>query len=73
MLFDWIDDVWLKIRNLEPKKWGLSDIVGIFSTGVKMTVKVWFKPMETTIKIPTEICIGLNPAKYYKIESAPVI
>ena len=43
-----IDDVWLKRRNLEPKNWGLFDIVGIFSIGVKMTLKVWITPMETT-------------------------
>ena len=35
-----IDDVWLKRRNLEPKKRSLFDIVGKYSSGVKMTLKV---------------------------------
>ena len=41
----------IKRRNLEPKKWSLFDIVGIYSTGVKMTLKVWFTPMETTSEV----------------------
>ena len=40
------DDVWLKTRNLEPKNWSLFDIVGIYSSEVKMTLKVGLVPME---------------------------
>ena len=35
-----IDDVGLKRRNPEPKKWSLFDVVGTYSIGVKMTLKV---------------------------------
>ena len=35
-----IDDVLFKRRNLEPKKWSLFDKVGLYSSGVKMTLKV---------------------------------
>ena len=38
----------MKSRNPEPKKWGLFATVGIYSSGIKMTLKVWFTPMETT-------------------------
>ena len=31
-----IDDVGVQRRNLEPKKWSVFDIVGIYSSGVKM-------------------------------------
>ena len=43
----------LKRRNLEPKKWSLFDIVGLYglySSGVKMTLKVGLVPMETTVQ-----------------------
>ena len=43
-----IDDVELKRRNPEPKKWSLFVIVGTYSSGVKMTLKVRITPMETT-------------------------
>ena len=38
----------LNTNNPEPKKWGLFAIVGKYSSGVKMTFKGWFTPMETT-------------------------
>ena len=41
----------LKRRNLEPKKWRLFDIVGLYSSGVKITLKVGLVPMETTLQI----------------------
>ena len=41
----------LKRRNLEPKKWSLFDIVGLYSSGVKMTLKVGLVPMETILQI----------------------
>ena len=34
-----IDDVGLKRRNPEPKKWSLFNIVGTYSSGVKMALK----------------------------------
>ena len=34
------DDVGVQRKNLEPKKWSVFDIVGICSSGVKMTRKV---------------------------------
>ena len=43
-----IDDVQLKRRNPEPKKWSLFDIVGTYSCGVNLTLKVGLVPMETT-------------------------
>ena len=36
------------IQNHEPKKWSHFDIVGTYSSGVKMTLKVGLAPMETT-------------------------
>ena len=38
----------LKTRNLEPKNWSLFDIVGIYSIGTNLTLKVGLAPMETT-------------------------
>ena len=38
----------LKTRNLEPKNWSLFDIVGIYSIGTNLTLKVGLVPMETT-------------------------
>ena len=35
-------------RYLEQKKWNLFDIVGAYSSGVKLTLKVGLVPMETT-------------------------
>ena len=37
----------VKRRNLEPKKWSLFDIVRLYSSGVKMTLKVGLALMET--------------------------
>ena len=45
-----IDDVQLKRQNLEPKKWSLFDIVGIYSSGTNLTLKVALVPMETTTR-----------------------
>ena len=50
-----IDDVGLKRRNPEPKKWSLFDTVRIFSSGVKMTLKEWFTPMETSQTLPQSL------------------
>ena len=54
-----IDDVRWKSRNPEPKKWGLFAIVEIYSSGVKMTLKVWFtagvaKPVPRGNKVPAK-------------------
>ena len=35
-----IDDVRVQRRNLEPKKWSVFDMVKIYSSGVKITLKV---------------------------------
>ena len=43
-----IDDVWLKTGNLEPKNCNLLDIVGLYSCGVNLTLKVGLVQMETT-------------------------
>ena len=52
ILHHWnIDDVLLKTRNLEPKNWSLFDMVGIYSSGVKMTLKVGLVLLETTYTI----------------------
>ena len=50
-----IGDVQLKRRNREPKKQSLFDVVGLYSSGVKMTLKVGLVPMETT-----SIVLGRN-------------
>ena len=33
----------------EPKKWSLFDIVGLYSSGVKLALKATKAPMETTV------------------------
>ena len=38
----------------EPKKLSLFDIVGIYSSGVKTTLKATKAPMETTLEIHEE-------------------
>ena len=38
----------IKKKKSRTKKWGIFEIVGIYSSGVKMTLKVWFTPMETS-------------------------
>ena len=35
-------------QNHEPKKWSLFDIVGTYSIGTNLTLKVGLVPMETT-------------------------
>ena len=35
-----IDDVGVQRRNLKPKNWSVFDIAEIYSSGVKMTLKV---------------------------------
>ena len=42
------DDVRVKRRNPKSKKGSVFDIVGIYSSEVKMTLKVALAPMETT-------------------------
>ena len=39
----------------EPKKWSLFDIVGIYSSGVKMTLKARKPPMEATQSYQPEV------------------
>ena len=36
----YFDEVRVQRRNLEPKKWSVFDIVGIYSSGVNMTLKL---------------------------------
>ena len=48
----------IKKRNLKWKKWSLFDIVGTYSSEAKMTLKVWFTPMETTTD--TDILVKSN-------------
>ena len=38
----------IKKKKSPTKKWSLFDVVGIYSSGVKMTLKALFTPMETT-------------------------
>ena len=52
-----IDNVYLKGRNPELKKWSLFDIVGTYSCGVNLTLKVGLGPMETTHFVSCHCCI----------------
>ena len=43
-----IDDIYLKDENQEPKKWSLFGIVGRYSFGTYLTLKVRLVREETT-------------------------